>query len=256
MCENHTRQYRQTVRETPLLTAEEEQDLARRIAAGDEAARGSMITANLRLVWNIARGYRDRGMPLEDLISEGSLGLIRAVKEYRTGEGRFSTYATWWIKQAIRTALMKGSSTIRVPAHVYRVLGRWMKAEKQMASALGRAPLFDEVADALGLSEEMRPLVAAGLRARSAESDGAFPDYAVLCTPVAEQAALDEQWRSLQRRLGRLDRRGRRVIEMRYGLGEEGPMTYREIGRRIGLSREWVRRVQVRAERKLGSMSA
>src|SRR3954451_24945123 len=144
--------YLREIKDGPLLSAAEERELAEAIARGDRVARARMIQANLRLVVKIARDYLGRGMVLDDLIGEGNLGLIRAAEEFNPRFGtRFSTYASYWIKQGIRHALTNTAATIRLPAHMVTLLSKWRKAERAMYRDLGRMPGFDEVADALGL---------------------------------------------------------------------------------------------------------
>src|SRR5689334_5271355 len=164
---NYLQTYFRDINDVSLLSAAEERDLAEVIARGDSEARSRMIQANLRLVVRIARDYLGRGMMLEDLIGEGNLGLIRAAEDFDPRFGtRFSTYASYWIKQAIRHALINTTTTIRLPAHMVGLMTRWRRAERSLCRELRRAPTFEEVADLLGLSETQKTLVARAQRAR------------------------------------------------------------------------------------------
>lgn len=244
-----------------LLTAAEERSLSEAIARGDEAARARMIQANLRLVVRIARDYQGRGLGLEDLVGEGNLGLIRAVKDYDPAFGtRFSTYAAYWIKQAIRHALMTTAATIRLPSHMVNLLNRWARAERGLRRDLGRDPSFDEVADALELTESHRDLVARALRSRRIVREGGADEGEA---PWASEEAADphgsvesafehrEEQAGILGRLDRLDARERTVVSLRFGLGGDAPLTLKEVGRRLGITREWVRKIELRAVAKL-----
>ena len=243
-----------------LLSAVEECELAERIAAGDDEARSRMIRANLRLVVKISRDYVGRGMSLDDLIGEGNLGLIRAAEEFNPRFGtRFSTYASYWIKQGIRHALTNTTATIRLPAHMVTLLSKWRKAERTLYRDLGQMPGFDEVANHLGLTEIQRDLVGRARRASQIRGEGAgdnengwSPDEASDNgeAPDAHLERFDER-RQLLRRMERLDDRERTIVALRFGLGGEAPLTLKEIGLRMGVTREWVRKIEVRAVRKL-----
>jgi RNA polymerase primary sigma factor len=245
------------------LSAAEEKTLAEAIAQGDGNARSRMIRANLRLVVKIARDYLGRGMVLEDLIGEGNLGLIRAVEDYDPSRGtRFSTYASYWIKQAIRHALINTTNLIRQPAHMHGLLNKWRRAERLLCREAGRLPTFDEVATHLGLSETQKGLV---VKARQAsqlkletslcDDDGAWsPDESIDPDPGPETAMeLGDERAEVVRRLERLDDRERQVLTYRFGLMGEMPLTLKEIGIRLGITREWVRKLELRAVAKLQS---
>ncbi|GIW86112.1 MAG: hypothetical protein KatS3mg108_0436 [Isosphaeraceae bacterium] len=251
--------YLSDIRNDSLLSAEEETRLAERIVRGDLDARARMIRANLRLVIKIARQYAGGPLTLEDLVGEGNLGLIRAVECFRPEFGtRFSTYAAHWIKQAIRQALTNTTATIRLPAHMVSLLRRWSRTARGLARSLGREPSFDEVADALRLRFAQREMVAQAMQARrlvheTTEDDSAWsseeaPDPR---PPVELHYELDEQRQAVLRRLERLDHRELTVITLRFGLDGQEPMTLKEIGRRLGITREWVRKIELRAVRKL-----
>ncbi|MGE3822359.1 MAG: RNA polymerase sigma factor RpoD/SigA [Isosphaeraceae bacterium] len=254
--------YLREIRDEALLSAMEERDLAAAIAGGDKDARARMIQANLRLVVKIAREYLGRGLSLDDLIGEGNLGLIRASEEYDPAYGtRFSTYASYWIKQAIRHALINTTATIRLPAHMVGLLTKWRRAERQLTKELGCAPTDEQVAVALGLTDAQKILVEKARRARhlrlesgGGEEGGAWsPDESADDsheTPDASLESADER-ADLLRRLDRLDPRERAILSLRFGLTGEHPMTLKEVGRRLGVTREWVRKIEIRAVRKL-----
>jgi RNA polymerase primary sigma factor len=253
--------YLREIKDGPLLTAVEERELAEAIAQGDRDARARMIQANLRLVVKIARDYLGRGMVLDDLIGEGNLGLIRASEEFDPRFGtRFSTYASYWIKQAIRHALINTSATIRLPAHMVNLLTKWRRAERALTRELGCAPSADQIAVALGLTDAQRLLVekarrATQLRLESGVGDGGG-DWSVdeaAQTVDAPETTLeaDDERQSLMRRMQRLDDRERSILALRFGLEGELPLTLKEVGRRLGVTREWVRKIEIRAVRKL-----
>ena len=253
--------YLKEIRDESLLTAAEECTLAEAIARGDKDARGRMIQANLRLVVKIARDYVGRGMILEDLIGEGNLGLIRAAEEFQPRFGtRFSTYASYWIKQSIRHALINTTSTIRLPAHMVGLLTKWRRSERALCRVLGRTPSFNEVAAQLKLTDTQKFLLAKALQARQLklESTMAFgTDWRnVLGSGGRDESPhalleMDDEWEILRARLDCLDVRERMILVLRYGLEGEAPLTLKEIGRRLGVTREWVRKIEVRAVRKL-----
>jgi len=220
-----------------------------------------LVQANLGLVWRVARQYEGRGMLMEDLVGEGNLGLIRAAEEFDPDFGvRFSTYATYWIKQSILSALMSTTTTIRVPAHMFRLLVKWGRAEGKLGRASGRRPSAEEVASELGLSEHQKRLVTQALRAQGLRLENGrpagpcpWPGDAMRDSregPGALLEAVDERER-LRQRLGRLDSHERAVVVLRYGLGGETPLTFSQIGRRLKLSREGVRQVMELAFQRL-----
>ncbi len=244
-----------------LLSADEERQLAEAIARGDRDARTRMIQANLRLVVRIARDYQGRGLCLDDLVGEGNLGLIRAVEDFDPSFGtRFSTYAAYWIKQSIRHALMNTAATIRLPAHMVNLLGRWQQTERALRRELGRDPSFDEIADTMDLTDSHRDLVARALRSRRVVHEGGADEGENPWTsdeatdphaaPGAELEATEEQLDVL-RRLDCLDDRERTIVALRFGLGGAAPLTLKEVGQRLGITREWVRKIEMRAVQKL-----
>jgi RNA polymerase primary sigma factor len=253
--------YLREIKDGPLLSAVEERELAEAIAQGDRDARARMIQANLRLVVKIARDYLGRGMVLDDLIGEGNLGLIRAAEEFDPRFGtRFSTYASYWIKQAIRHALINTAATIRLPAHMVNLLTKWRRSERALTRGLGCPPTTDQIAVDLGLTDAQRILVekarrATQLRLESASGEGGgdwSADEASI-TAEAPDAMLeaDDERQSLLRRMQRLDERERSILTLRFGLEGEVPLTLKEVGRRLGVTREWVRKIEIRAVRKL-----
>jgi RNA polymerase primary sigma factor len=255
--------YLREIRAESLLTAVEERSLANAIANGDKDARTRMIASNLRLVVSIARDFMGRGLPLDDLIAEGNLGLIRASEEFQARFGtRFCTYASYWIKQSIRHALMNTTSMIRLPAHMVRLLTKWRRAERLLCREQGNTPSFDDVASALGLSEAEKKLMANALRALDFQPQGNVmletgrPGREDSCDSREESLETDDEWRMLLQRMKRLEKRECAILELRYGLRGEEPLTLKEIGRRLGVTREWVRKIQLRAIRKLGESAA
>jgi RNA polymerase primary sigma factor len=248
------------ISQRPLLTAADEVALAKRIEKGDTAAKNRMIESNLRLVVSNAKRYRGLGLPFLDLIQEGIIGLIRAVEKFDHRRGfKFSTYATWWIRQAMQRALQQQSRTIRIPVHVGQELSRVRGAERRLAVELGRDPSSAEVATAVGISvEQLEDLRSAeripvSLEARVG-SDGDTELGALLPqegpTPFDElEVELAET--SIRKALERLDPRGREVIQMRFGLDGSEPLPLREVAKRMGLSAEGVRKLERRALRSL-----
>ena len=259
------------ISQRPLLTASEEVELAKRIEKGDQAAKNRMIESNLRLVVANAKRYRGLGLPFLDLIQEGIIGLIRAVEKFDHRRGfKFSTYATWWIRQAMQRALQQQSRTIRIPVHVGQELARVRTAERRLAAELGHDPTDEEIAQAVGIEvdqlAELRAVerVPVSLEARVG-SDGDTELGALL--PQDGPSPFDElevelAETSIRKALDRLDARGRTVIELRFGLGGSEPLPLREVAKRLGLSAEGVRKLERRAlrtlaeERELQALSA
>ncbi len=258
--------YLREIRGDALLSAAEERSLAEAIARGDRDARARMIQANLRLVVKIAREYVGRGMTLDDLIGEGNLGLIRATEEFDVRFGtRFSTYASYWIKQAIRHALINTTATIRLPAHMVGLLTKWRRAERALTRQFGYPPTPDQIAVSLGLTDSQKALVEKARRARQlrlesggGDEAGAWSPDDSPAEPDAPDAVLeaDDERQNLLRRLDRLDARERAILALRFGLEGELPLTLKEVGRRLGVTREWVRKIEIRAVRKLDDSAA
>ena len=251
--------YLKEIRDDGLLSAAEECALARAIADGDRDASSRMIRANLRLVVRIARDYVGRGLSIEDLIGEGNLGLIRATEEFDPSFGtRFSTYASYWIKQAIRHALTNTTATIRLPAHMVTLLSKWRKAERGLNRELGQPATFDQIATALNLTDAQRILVDRARRASSLRPDGGNDNHdwsndSTGDDRFAPDQAMeaDDERRELRHRLDQLESRERTILVLRFGLDGDEPMTLKEVGLRLGVTREWVRKIEVRAVRKL-----
>ncbi|SFC98649.1 RNA polymerase, sigma 38 subunit, RpoS [Thiohalospira halophila DSM 15071] len=256
-----TRLYLSEIGFSPLLTAEEEVTLARALQQGDEAARKRMIESNLRLVVKIARRYLNRGLPLLDLIEEGNIGLIRAVEKFDPERGfRFSTYATWWIRQTIERAIMNQTRTIRLPIHVIKEINIYLRAARHLSQTLDHDPSTEEIAAELDRPvEEVKRML--GLNERTASVDepvgrdgersllDSIPDEAVI-DPA--QMLQDEDVREhLEEWLSGLTEKQRAVVEQRFGLHGTEPATLEEVGNRIGVTRERVRQIQIEALRRL-----
>ena len=255
------RLYLQSIGEVELLTAAGEVELARRIEKGDMAAKQQMVEANLRLVVSIAKGYLGRGISFLDLIQEGSLGLIRAVEkfDYRRGY-KFSTYATWWIRQAVTRAIADKSRTIRLPVHMGEKLNRVVQAERQLVQTLGREPEPAEVAAELGMPvSEVREVQRIAQMPISLERPVGDDDEAALGDFVADESVVEPfetataslQRQDVQKALNALPERERLVIELRYGLRGHEPLTLEEVGRALGVTRERVRQIETTTLRRL-----
>jgi RNA polymerase primary sigma factor len=246
--------------DAPLLTVEEECELARAVAKGDLKARDRLVQSNLRLVIVIARGYLRRGLVLEDLIGEGNLGLFRAAKEFDPSFGcRFSTYASYWIKQAIRHALINTTATIRLPAHMVTMLSKLGKNGRELSRSQGQAATFDQVASRMGLTDMRRDLASSALRSRrlTSNQEGDGSELANRASDMDERPEADVERSDDARCLGdrmdeRLDARERDILRQRFGLDGREPLTLQEVGRKIGVTREWVRKIELRAIEKLG----
>ena len=255
--------YLHEINSTPLLSAEEERGLALRVAEGDPYAREHMVKANLRLVVNIARGYLGKGLSLEDLIEEGNLGLMRAVEGYDGGmETRFSTYASYWIKQSIRRSVMNNGKPIRLPAYMVSLLSKWRRVTVVLTERLGRAPTPEEIGKALRLSKKKVGIVAKAIkvnnltaRPEGPEEDGGFIIDDVLTDerirPPEDVLGEADDLARIFTRIGQLDDREATVIRMRFGLEPYSPMTLREIGENLNLTRERVRQLETLALGKL-----
>ena len=244
------------------LTAQEEVDLAEAVAQGDHAARNQLIEANAKLVVRIATQYAGRGLSLEDLVGEGNLGLIRAAQDFKASFGtRFSTYSAYWIKQSIRLALTNTGGTIRLPSHMVVLLQKWARAQRQLERELAREATFDEIADRLEMNQTHREHVRKALQARYLALESTITDEEGM--PWSADRAMDhrdsveaelledEERLMLMRRMTRLNDRERAVITFRYGLHGEESLTWGEIGKRLGMTREWARKIELKALDKM-----
>jgi RNA polymerase primary sigma factor len=253
--------YLREINETPLLTAKQEKDLARRIATGDSEARDQMVRANLRLVVNIARGYTGKGLALQDLIEEGNLGLLRAVEGFDPDMNtRFSTYASYWIKQSIKRALVNTAKTIRIPAYMVELLSKWRRATTKLQDELGRAPTQEEIARSLDLPKKKLNIIKKAIRVYNSIPQTDQPDTGWSLgemltddrtkTPDTEMVEADDLTHVLQL-LDKMDKREATILRMRFGLDDEEPKTLKEIGESLGLTRERVRQIESEALSKL-----
>ncbi|MGI8727584.1 MAG: sigma-70 family RNA polymerase sigma factor, partial [Solirubrobacterales bacterium] len=252
--------YLNSIGQVALLTGSEEIELAKRIERGDMEAKQRMVEANLRLVVSIAKGYTGRGLGFLDLIQEGSLGLIRAVEKFDHRRGyKFSTYATWWIRQAVTRAVADKSRTIRMPIHMIDRLTKLKMAERELVQRLGREPSVAEVADQLGVTgEEVRTLRRYNQTPLSLDkpigedADNEIGDLISDDAPEPfEQVADTMKGEGVRLALAILPERERRVIELRYGITGEEPMTLEEVGRTFGITRERVRQIETMTLKKL-----
>jgi RNA polymerase primary sigma factor len=246
--------YLQEINEVPLLTALEEQALGRRIQDGDLAAREHLVRANLRLVVSIAKLYSDRGLSLQDLIAEGNIGLLKAAEKFDPDAGcRFSTYGSWWIKQAIRRALTNTLQSVRVPGYMAELISRWRVVGRELAFRLGRPPSVEEVARELGIPAESWRLLKQTIQSTAAGSQVSLEAMTSTQETVEDERAgspeEEIQHADLLSRLKELlediDEREATILRLRYGLGEgQEPMTLKEIGKVVGLTRERVRQIE------------
>ena len=257
------RVYLKEISRIPLLSREDEAALARRVRAGDAAAKASLTEANLRLVVQIARRYLNRGLPLPDLIEEGNIGLLRAVEKFDGTRGtRFSTYATWWIRQAVVRALANQARTIRLPVHVELLLGRYQREQQRLTQALERPPTMEELAAALGTTveqieelEEIRQQPVS-LETPVGEAAGRVSDLVAdpSADPSSAIAALFRERADLATVLDDLAANERTVLRRRFGLEGDPPESLEAIGRRLGLTRERIRQIEGGGLRKLRAL--
>ncbi len=255
--------YLREINETALLTIRDEQELAKRIGEGDSAARDRMVRANLRLVVNIARGYAGKGLGLQDLIEEGNLGLLRAVEGFDPAMGtRFSTYASYWIKQSIKRALINGGKTIRIPAYMVELLSKWRRASARLTEELGRTPTPEEVARVLGLARKKLPIIKKAIKIYNLtpQTDQADSGWSLGDMVMDENAKTPDDvllntdnLRHVMEMLKVMDTREATVLKMRFGLDEQDPKTLKEIGESMGLTRERVRQIETEALAKLAA---
>jgi RNA polymerase primary sigma factor len=258
------RLYLREIGKVPLLTADQEVYLAKRIERGDMVAKKQMIEANLRLVVSIAKSYLGRGLSFLDLIQEGSLGLIRAVEKFDYRKGyKFSTYATWWIRQAVTRAIADKARTIRIPVHMVEKLNKVVHIERQLVQRLGREPRPDEIAEELEMTtEEVREILRMAQHPVSLEKPIGEEEESELGDFVQDDqaespfdtASLSLRREDIERALDSLPPRERRVIELRFGLNGKPPCTLEEVGRAFGVTRERIRQIENNTLKKLESL--
>ena len=254
--------YLREIAETVLLTQEAEQEVARAVSAGDMEARDLMIRSNLRLVVNIARGYTSRGLGLQDLIEEGNLGLLRAVEGFDPSMGtRFSTYASYWIKQSIKRALINSSKTIRIPAYMVEILAKWQRASVRLLEDLGRTPTHEEIARLIGLPRKKLSLIKKAILINSLVPQFDQPEIGWTLNEVIadkrcyrpdEAMLASDNLAYVMEQIELMDPRDAAVVKMRFGLCGHEIRTLKEIGARLGLTRERVRQIEIEVLNRLG----
>lgn len=259
--QNPLETYLREINETALLTAKEEKELSNRISAGDMHARDRMVRANLRLVVNIARGYSGKGLPLQDLIEEGNLGLLRAVEGFDPDMNtRFSTYASYWIKQSIKRALINSAKTIRIPAYMVELLSKWRRSSAKLQDQLGRTPTAEEVARDLELPAKKLKIVKKAIQLYNStpqtdDGDGnvsmgdLIPDERFL--GPEDELIGDDNMTHVFQMLEDMEDREATILKLRFGLDDGEPKTLKEIGEALGLTRERVRQIEAEALKRM-----
>jgi RNA polymerase primary sigma factor len=259
-----TRLYMRDIQKTRLLTAEEERELAKSIDRGDKAARDRMITCNLRLVVKIAKRYVNRGLPFLDLVEEGNLGLIKAVERFEVSRGfRFSTYATWWIRQSVERALMNHANTIRLPVHVNEDIGKLYRLTSRFRRELNREPTLSEVADALEMDlDRVNKLKVQMMHTFSLDQPlGEFSNYLLrdsiedtTCPGPADRIERLNAYEQVSRLMQNFSEVEKRILALRFGLEDSEPQTLEAIGRSFGVTRERIRQIESGSLLKLRSL--
>jgi RNA polymerase primary sigma factor len=263
--ESNLRIYINDIRRTPLLTAERERELARRLIRNNNpAARDELVLSNLRLVVSIAKNYVNRGLQLQDLIAEGNIGLLKAVERFNPEMNiRFSTYASWWIKQAIKRALIDTKQPIHIPGYMVELIAKWKQAIAEMEDKLGRMPDLDELSKYMEMSQRKVRIIRRAMRAFHAptqapvtEDDGLALDDMLSDerTQTPDNIALrKDEVRTIYMLLNKIDQQEAEILRMRFGLEDGQPLTLKEIGDKVGLTRERVRQIESEALLKLNT---
>lgn len=259
--DNSIKIYMREMGQFSMLSAEEEIELANRIAEGDQSAKNELVEANLRLVVSLARHYQGCGLSYQDLIQEGNIGLIKAAEKFDVSKGfRFSTYASWWIKQALSRAIADQSRTIRIPVHMTENINKFKKTERELLSKLNREPKVKEIADAMGISEKQAKEIQSyiveptSLDIQVGDDDdttiGSFIEDTHFVNP--ESAYIKESNGDVVNAvLDTLSDREANILRLRFGIGGKKAMTLEEVGKEYGLTRERIRQIEAKALRKL-----
>lgn len=259
--DNSIKIYMREMGQFSMLSADEEIELAHRIAEGDQSAKNELVEANLRLVVSLARHYQGCGLSYQDLIQEGNIGLIKAAEKFDVSKGfRFSTYASWWIKQALSRAIADQSRTIRIPVHMTENINKFKKTERELLSKLNREPKIKEIADAMGISEKQAKEIQSyiveptSLDIQVGDDDdttiGSFIEDTHFVNP--ESAYIKESNGDVVNAvLDTLSDREANILRLRFGIGGKKAMTLEEVGKEYGLTRERIRQIEAKALRKL-----